>query len=138
MDSIENDPAEKVDEDGMQRFVIHYHRSRSPHYDLRLERGGVLKCWAVPKGIPDYPGLRRLAVDSGDHDLSVLDFSGTIPEGEYGAGEIEIHDSGIYETESWKNEKIVFILHGERIKGRYILVRFKKAGDEDWLLMKTR
>lgn len=91
----------------------------------------------MPKGIPTQPGLRRLAIDSGDHDLSVLEFSGTIPEGEYGAGEIAIYDSGDYETESWHEEKIVFLLHGEKIKGRYVLVKFKKAGEKDWLLMKT-
>jgi len=122
----------------MQRFVVHYHLSKSPHYDLRLERRGVLKCWAVPKGIPSNHGLRRLAIDSGDHDLSVLDLSGTIPEGEYGAGGIEIYDSGTYETESWHDDKIVFILYGEKIEGRYVLVKFKKAGDRDWLLMKTK
>lgn len=138
MESPENDPADAWQNKGIQRFVIHYHRSKSPHYDLRLERGGVLKCWAVPKGIPENPNLRHLAIDSGDHDISVLDFSGTIPEGEYGAGEIEIHDSGTYETESWNEEKIVFILHGEKIEGRYVLVRFKKAGDRNWLLMKTK
>ena len=126
-----------VSHEGQTRFVIHYHKSKTEHYDLRLERDGVLKCWAVPKGIPGSPGLRRLAIDSGDHDLSALDFSGTIPEGNYGAGEIEIYDSGIYETESWHDEKIVFLLHGDRIEGRFVLVRFKKAGDKDWLLMKT-
>jgi bifunctional non-homologous end joining protein LigD len=69
--------------------------------------------------------------------LSVLKFSGTIKDGEYGAGEISIYDSGTYETESWKDEKIVFILNGERLRGRYVLVKFTKAGDKDWLLMKT-
>ncbi|WP_421909709.1 DNA polymerase ligase N-terminal domain-containing protein [Methanolacinia petrolearia] len=136
MDYPGNDPAGEKAE-GLQRFVVHFHRSKTPHYDLRLERHGVLKCWAVPKGIPDHPGLRRLAIGSGDHDPSVLDFSGTITEGQYGAGEISIYDSGIYETESWKDEKIVFVLNGMKFKGRYVLVRFKKAGDEDWLLMKT-
>jgi DNA ligase D-like protein (predicted 3'-phosphoesterase) len=136
MDSPGNDPAGEKKED-LQRFVVHRHRSKIPHYDLRLERKGVLKCWAIPKGIPDHSGLRRLAIDSGDHDLSVLDFSGTVPEGQYGAGEISIYDSGTYEKESWKDEKIVFVLNGRKFKGRYVLVKFKKAGDKDWLLMKT-
>ncbi len=137
MDSAGDGRKERIGDDGTRPFVVHYHRSKSPHYDLRLERGGVLKCWAVPKGIPDRPGIRHLAIDSGDHDISVLGFSGTIPEGEYGAGRIEIYDSGEYGTESWEGEKIVFVLHGEKLKGRYVLVRFKKAGDKEWLLMKT-
>lgn len=123
--------------ENLQRFVVHYHEAKTKHYDLRLEKDGILKCWAVPKGIPGRPGLRRLAIDSGNHDLSVLEFSGTIKEGEYGAGEISIYDSGTYETESWKDEKIVFILNGEKLRGRYVLVKFKKAGEKDWLLMKT-
>lgn len=136
MDSDGDDRKESIGDDGTRPFVIHYHRSKSPHYDLRLRRGGILKCWAVPKGIPDQPGIRRLAIDSGDHDISALDFSGTIPEGEYGAGVIEIYDSGEYWTESWDGEKIVFVLNGEKLKGRYVMVMFKKAGDKEWLLMK--
>ena len=137
MDSPGKDPVVEKTE-GLQRFVVHCHRSKTPHYDLRLERGGVLNCWAVPKGIPDRPGLRRFAINSGDHGLSVLEFSGNIPEGEYGAGEISIFDSGTYVSESWKDEKIVFFLNGEKFNGRYVLVKFKNAGDKDWLLMKTR
>lgn len=138
MDYDEKISPENENSDSGLRFVVHRHDSRSPHYDLRLEKDGVLKSWAVPKGIPVMPGRRNLAIDSGDHDLSTLNFHGTIPAGEYGAGEIGIYDKGTYEVESWHDDKIVFILHGERLDGRYVLVKFKKAGENDWLLMKTK
>jgi DNA ligase D-like protein (predicted 3'-phosphoesterase) len=119
------------------RFVVQRHDASRLHWDFRLEMDGVLKSWAVPKEPPTRPGLRRLAVAVEDHDLDYIGFEGTIPEGEYGAGTVEIWDKGTYDLESRKPEKIVFELHGERMKGRYTLVHFTEKA-ENWLLFKTK
>ena len=119
-------------------FVIQEHHARRLHYDLRLENGGVLKSWAVPKGMPESTSQRRLAVETEDHPLEYANFEGTIPEGEYGAGTVKIWDKGSFETKLWENDKIEFTLNGQRLKGRYILVRLKRAGDKDWLLLKGK
>jgi bifunctional non-homologous end joining protein LigD len=119
-------------------FVIQEHDARRLHYDLRLENGGVLKSWAVPKGLPETTRVRRLAVETEDHPIEYANFEGTIPQGQYGAGTVKIWDKGNYETKLWQNDKIEFTLNGERLKGRYILVRLKKAGDKDWLLLKGK
>jgi DNA ligase D-like protein (predicted 3'-phosphoesterase) len=119
------------------RFVVQRHDASRLHWDFRLEMDGVLKSWAVPKEPPTRPGLRRLAVAVEDHDLDYIGFEGTIPEGEYGAGTVEIWDNGTYDLESRKPEKIVFELHGERMKGRYTLVHFTEKA-ENWLLFKTK
>lgn len=120
-----------------RRFVVQEHHARRLHWDFRLEIDGVLKSWAVPKTPPTKPGVRRLAVAVEDHELDYIDFEGTIPEGEYGAGSVEIWDRGTYEIESKKPEKLVFELHGERMSGRYTLVHFTDK-DENWLLFKTK
>ncbi len=119
------------------RFVVQEHHASRLHWDFRLEMDGVLKSWAVPKTPPTRLGVRRLAVAVKDHDLDYIDFEGTIPEGEYGAGSVEIWDRGTYEIESKKPEKLVFELHGERMRGRYTLVHFTDK-DENWLLFKTK
>jgi len=119
------------------RFVVQEHHASRLHWDFRLEMDGVLKSWAVPKTLPTKPGVRRLAVAVEDHDLDYIDFEGTIPEGEYGAGSVEIWDKGTYEIESRRPEKLVFELHGERMRGRYTLVHFTDK-DENWLLFKTK
>jgi DNA ligase D-like protein (predicted 3'-phosphoesterase) len=119
-------------------FVIQEHHARRLHYDLRLENGGVLKSWAVPKGMPESPRQRHLAVETEDHPIGYANFEGSIPEGQYGAGTVEIWDKGHYETKVWEENKIEFTLNGQRLKGRYILVRLKKAGDKDWLLLKGK
>jgi len=119
------------------RFVVQEHHASRLHWDFRLEMDGVLKSWAVPKTPPTKPGVRRLAVAVEDHDLDYIDFEGTIPEGEYGAGSVVIWDRGTYEIESRRPEKLVFELHGERMSGRYTMVHFTDK-DENWLLFKTK
>ena len=124
-------------EKGMGRsFVVQEHHARRLHYDLRLERDGVLKSWAVPKGPPETSGDRRLAVQVEDHPLEYGKFEGTIPEGQYGAGTVKIWDKGLYESIAWGENKIEFIIKGEKLEGRYVLVKFKKAGEKNWLLFK--
>jgi DNA ligase D-like protein (predicted 3'-phosphoesterase) len=123
---------------GELRFVLHDHASKHHHFDLRLERDGVLKSWAVPKGLPETTADRRLAIAVEDHDLEYISYSGTIPEGEYGAGTVTIADQGTYETLAWEEDRIEVILHGVRFSGKYVLVRFKKAGEKEWLVMKAR
>ncbi|MFQ5735463.1 MAG: DNA polymerase ligase N-terminal domain-containing protein [Thermodesulfobacteriota bacterium] len=119
----------------MPRFVVHRHAATHLHYDLRLEAGGVLKSWAVPRGMPEETGTKRLAVAVQDHMLDYIGFEGTIPEGRYGAGTVEVWDAGTYEAQSWKDEKIVFTLKGRRLSGRYALVRMK---GNNWLVMKLK
>ena len=118
-------------------FVVQKHQARTLHYDFRLEKDGVLKSWAVPKGVPTEKGVKRLAVEVEDHDLEFGDFEGIIPEGEYGAGTVEIWDQGTYKVEEWLPDRIVFRLDGVRLKGRYCLVRFKRAGERNWLLFRA-
>ena len=120
------------------RFVVQEHHASTHHFDLRLERDGVLKSWAVPKGIPEKPGVRNLAIRTEDHPLEYADFEGTIPKGEYGAGEVKIWDHGLYEPLEWSEDKIEVVMKGDRISGVYVLVRFKKAGEDDWLLLKGK
>ena len=120
------------------RFVIHKHQSKKLHYDLRLERDGVLKSWALPKGPPAKPGEKRLAIMTEDHPLEYRTFEGTIPPGEYGAGTVAIWDKGIYETLKWGSDKIECRFKGEQIEGKYVLLKFLKAGEKDWLFFKTK
>jgi DNA ligase D-like protein (predicted 3'-phosphoesterase) len=119
-------------------FVVQEHHATHLHYDLRLEYEGVLRSWAVPKGIPETPGERHLAVETEDHPLEYAGFEGTIPEGEYGAGEVTIWDSGIFEPLIWEKDKIEVVMKGDRLSGRYVLVRFKRAGEKDWLLFRAK
>jgi bifunctional non-homologous end joining protein LigD len=119
-------------------FVVQEHNARRLHYDLRLEKEGVLKSWAVPKGLPEQPETKRLAVETEDHPLEYRNFEGTIPKGQYGAGTVKIWDKGTYEPKIWEENKIEFTLNGEKLKGRYILARFKKAGGNNWLLLKAK
>ncbi|MCZ7385678.1 MAG: non-homologous end-joining DNA ligase [Candidatus Methanoperedens sp.] len=117
-------------------FVVQEHHARRLHYDLRLEKDGVLKSWAVPKGIPEISSERRLAVQVEDHPLDYAKFEGTIPEGQYGAGTVKIWDKGLYEPVVWEENKIEFIVKGEKMEGMYVLVKFKKADKNNWLLFK--
>jgi bifunctional non-homologous end joining protein LigD len=113
------------------RFVVHEHHARRLHWDLRLERDGVLVSWAVPKGIPDDPATNHLAVHTEDHPLEYIDFSGDIPKGQYGAGKMLIWDRGTYEAEKFRDDEVILTFHGERLQGRYVL--FRTRGD-DWMI----
>ena len=119
-------------------FVVQKHLARSLHYDFRLEMDGVLKSWAIPKEPSMEPDVRRLAIMVDDHDLSYADFEGVIEEGSYGAGKVEIWDKGTYELEARRDNKLVFVLHGKKLKGRYTILKFDKAGSNNWLLFKTK
>jgi DNA ligase D-like protein (predicted 3'-phosphoesterase) len=119
-------------------FVVQEHHARRLHYDLRLESDGVLKSWAVPKGMPENPDQKRLAVETEDHPLEYANFEGTIPKGQYGAGAVKIWDEGVYEVKVWDEKMVEFTLKGQKLTGRYVLVRLKKAGEKSWLLLKGR
>ena len=120
-----------------RRFIIQRHQARTLHFDFRLERGGVFKSWALPKGVPTEPGEQRLAIETADHELAFGDFEGTIPPGEYGAGSIEIWDRGEYSEERWDAQHITIVLAGATIRGRYTLVKFARGGDKAWLLFRV-
>ena len=117
-------------------YVIQKHQATHLHYDLRLEMDGVLKSWAVPKTPPPESGVKRLAVQVEDHPVDYADFEGAIPEGQYGAGTVEIWDKGQYVLRSRKENKLVFEIKGHKLKGVYCLVRFK--GKKNWLFFKKK
>jgi bifunctional non-homologous end joining protein LigD len=125
-----------------RRFVIHLHHARRRHFDLRLQVGGVLHSWAVPKGPSRDPSIKHLAVEVEDHPLSYGSFEGTIPEGHYGAGTVAIWDEGTWSTEGSAAQQIEkghlrFELHGSRLRGHWSLVRTRmQAGKPQWLLIK--
>ncbi|MGZ4269275.1 MAG: DNA ligase D [Solirubrobacteraceae bacterium] len=120
---------------GGRRFVIQEHSATRLHWDLRLERDGVLVSFAVPNFLPDAPGENRLAVHTEDHPLEYLDFHGEIPKGEYGAGTMTIWDAGTYDELKWEPRKIEVELHGERISGRYALFPIDKTEPpKDWMI----
>ncbi|WP_168916118.1 ATP-dependent DNA ligase [Microcella flavibacter] len=114
-----------------RRFVIQEHHARSWHLDFRLEHEGVLVSWALPRGVPTDPAANRLAVPTEDHPLEYASFAGTIPKGEYGAGEVTIWDAGTYELEKWRDgEEVIVVLHGGRGVRRYALIRT----GENWII----
>jgi bifunctional non-homologous end joining protein LigD len=123
----------------MAFFVLHEHHARTLHYDFRLEMGGVLKSWTVPKGPSMSPQDRRLAIMVDDHTLDYGAYEGIIPEGLYGAGAVLIRDSGEYELR--QNDpakgKIEILLHGNIFKGLFVLARLKDK-EKEWLLIKKR
>lgn len=112
-------------------FVIHRHHASRLHYDLRLEEDGVLKSWAIPKGLPPRPGVMRLAVRTEDHPMEYLDFHGTIPKGQYGAGRMWIYSRGKYEVPKRKKGSFYFTLRGRNITGEY---RMHETKNQQWLL----
>lgn len=123
--------AEQTTPGGSARFVVQEHHARRLHWDLRLERDGVLASWAVPKGIPMDPRRNHLAVHTEDHPLEYLEFDGDIPKGQYGAGTMKVWDRGTYTTEKFRPDEVIVVLSGERVQGRYVL--FQTAGD-NWMI----
>ena len=117
----------------MSCFVVHRHQARHLHYDFRLEAEGVLKSWAVPKGVPIEFGVRRLAIQVEDHPLDYIDFTGEIPEGEYGAGTVEIWDRGKFKFRKKEHDRLEFTLMGKKLIGDYVLIHTK---GKNWLLIK--
>jgi DNA ligase D-like protein (predicted 3'-phosphoesterase) len=122
--------------DPTARFVVQKHAATHLHYDFRLEMDNILKSWAVPKEPPTETGIKRLAVQVEDHQLSYINFKGTIAEGEYGAGKVEIWDKGNYTLKHRSENKIVFTLQGTKLNGDYTLLRFKN--DKNWLFFKNK
>jgi bifunctional non-homologous end joining protein LigD len=137
---------------GELKFVVQRHAASHLHYDFRLEMEGVLKSWAVPKGPSLNPDDKRLAMMVEDHPYDYRTFEGVIPEGNYGAGIVEIWDEGTYhaigETDAKKSEKMLleelekgslkFVMHGKKLKGEFALVKLKNAESNAWLLIKHR
>jgi bifunctional non-homologous end joining protein LigD len=113
------------------RFVVQEHHARRLHWDLRLERDGVLASWALPKGVPPDPKVNHLAVPTEDHPLEYLDFAGDIPAGSYGAGSMSVWDHGTYDTYKWDGREVIVTLHGEKVSGRYALFR---TGEGRWMI----
>ena len=126
------------------RFVVHEHHATRLHYDFRLEIGGVLKSWAIPKGPSMNPSDKRLAVRVEDHPLEYGDFEGIIPQGQYGAGPVLIWDTGEFQTEGDPEDaltkgKLTFSLKGKKLKGSFSLVLMRGRGKgNDWLLIKGK
>ena len=131
------EPAGVEAEGAGHRFVVHEHHASRLHFDLRLEMDGVLKSWAIPKGPSMNPADKRLAVMVEDHPLDYIAFRGEIAEGNYGAGEVEIWDSGTYDVTEGSLDagKMIFVLSGTRLHGQFALVKLKR-GKNEWLLIK--
>src|SRR5437868_4205718 len=129
---------------GASRFVIQKHDASRLHYDFRLEMDGVLKSWAVPKGLPWKQGEKHLAVEVEDHPVEYADFEGIIPAGQYGGGTVMVWDRGNYYVygekplESWREGKLHLVLDGEKAKGEWTLVRMRGRDEKNqWLLLKS-
>lgn len=137
---------------GQLVFVVQKHAASRLHYDFRIELDGVLKSWAVPKGPSVNPADKRLAMMVEDHPFDYKDFEGSIPEGEYGAGEVIVWDKGTYHaigtTDRTESEKLIrqglfkgdlkIVLEGEKLKGEFVLVNMKARGEKEWLLIKHK
>jgi len=128
----------------MARFVVHEHKARQLHYDLRLEIGGVLVSWALPKGPSMNPAEKRLAVKVADHPIAYGDFEGIIPPGQAGAGPVVVWDRGTFAAEGDPEEalrsgRLVFVLRGKRLNGGFALTRLRRgARGDEWLLIKRK
>lgn len=115
-------------------FVIQEHHATALHWDFRLERGGVLVSWAVPKGLPPDPATNHLAVHTKDHPLECAGLEGEIPAGEYGGGRVILWDRGRYETQTWTEREVKVVLHGTRVRGRYVLFATGGRDGRDWMI----
>ena len=126
----------------MKKFVIHEHFSKKHHFDLRLELDGVLKSWAIPKGLSYVSDEKHLAILVEDHPLEYIIFEGTIPEGKYGAGEVKIWDSGDYyttdndEKKAFEKGSMTIRFKGEKLDGIWKLYKFWKGGEDSWLIQR--
>lgn len=122
------------------KYVIHKHKATHLHYDVRLERDGVLKSWAVPKQPPQEPGIKRLAIQVEDHPLGYETFEGAIPEGEYGAGEVSIWDKGTYAPITYTADEIVVDFKGTKLSGPYYFIRLSRQQGKkpQWLFFKRK
>lgn len=116
-------------------FVVQEHHASTHHWDFRLEHHGVLRSWAVPKGIPPDSEQDRLAIPTDDHALEFAEFEGTIPEGEYGAGSLSVWDIGTYRKLKWTTDEIVVVLAGRRLQGAFSLFQIKGG---NWLIHRMR
>ena len=131
---VTSEPKGEIGKTGQSRFVVHEHHASHLHYDFRLEMDGVLKSWAVPKGPPGVTGVKRLAVQVEDHPVEYIDFHGTIPEGQYGAGLVEIWDKGKFVLKERSAKVMKFEMRGGKLKGNYALVKME---GKNWLLYKV-
>ena len=129
------EPGGRIQLGERHRFVVHKHQARQLHYDFRLEIGGVLRSWAVPKGPPLESRIRRLAVQVEDHPVDYIDFEGEIPKGEYGAGTVEIWDKGEFTLEKETEDRLEFSLRGEKLSGGYVLLH---TGNKNWLFIRRK
>ncbi len=139
----------KAENDGALRFSVQRHDASRLHYDLRLEMEGVLKSWAIPKGPSLNPDDKRLAIRTEDHPYDYLTFEGTIEEGNYGAGTVELWDLGIYHStkkegedeektllDELENGNLKIKFEGQKLKGKFALVKMKNRGENNWLFIK--
>lgn len=126
------EPSGRVIDGTGSNFVVHRHHASHLHYDLRLEKDGVLKSWAVPRGLPPHPGVKRLAVQTEDHPLQYLTFDGAIPKGQYGAGEMWIYALGKYQISKDKKNGFYFRLSSKEVSGEYRIHKMSK--EKEWLL----
>jgi DNA ligase D-like protein (predicted ligase)/DNA ligase D-like protein (predicted polymerase)/DNA ligase D-like protein (predicted 3'-phosphoesterase) len=124
------EPGPNVLEGAGTNFVVHRHHASHLHYDLRLEQDGVLKSWAVPRGLPPHPGVKRLAVQTEDHPMKYLTFNGTIPKGQYGGGDMWIYALGKYQITKDKKDGFYFRLNSKEVNGEY---RIYKIKEKEWL-----
>ncbi|OUJ18487.1 ATP-dependent DNA ligase 3'-phosphoesterase domain [Methanonatronarchaeum thermophilum] len=120
-------------------YSIQKHDASTLHYDLRLEKEGVLKSWAIPKGPSTDPSTKRLAIETEDHEKGYAFFEGEIEEGRYGAGEVTVWDKGSYKPIKWETNEIIIDIDGEKLNGKYVLIRFQpKENPENWLFFKKK